>query len=203
MGTEHQIAFFVREISEADPPRRAAAVKGLGRIGRPEHTAVLIAAARDRDPGVRAAAAIGLGRLLAPTRGAPAPRDGRRAVERPVHDLLVELLADPDARVRRRAASAADRLELTGPAVTAALGRLLRDEEYHVRLNALVALRRLASPGTSRRWSTCSTIPRGRSGTSRAWWSGGCCTCGNTTTSCCPRCRGWRFRAREGHVRRP
>ncbi|GLZ12047.1 hypothetical protein Acsp04_22820 [Actinomadura sp. NBRC 104425] len=147
MGTEHQIEFFVREISEADPPRRAAAAKGLGRIGRPEHTAVLIAAARDGDPGVRAAAAIGLGRLLVPAPGERAPRDGRRAVARPVHDLLIELLADPDAQVRRRAALAADRLELTGPAVTAAFGRLLRDEEYHVRLNALVALERLAEPG--------------------------------------------------------
>lgn len=147
MGTEHQIEFFVREISEADPPRRAAAAKGLGRIGRPEHTAVLIAAARDGDPGVRAAAVIGLGRLLVPAPGKRAPRDGRRAVERPVHDLLIELPADPDARVRRRAALAADRLELTGPAATAAFGRLLRDEEYHVRLNALVALERLGEPG--------------------------------------------------------
>ncbi|MFC5745223.1 HEAT repeat domain-containing protein [Actinomadura rugatobispora] len=131
MGTEKRIESLVRELASGDPSRRAAAAKGLGRIGRPEHAAVLAAAARDEDAGVRAAAAIGLGRLAAPAAG----------------DVLFELLDDPDAQVRRRAVLAADRLALDGPAFTAALGRLLRDEEYHVRLNALAALDRLREPG--------------------------------------------------------
>jgi hypothetical protein len=41
MGVEHQIAFFLRELSAPDPARRAAAAKGLGRTGRAEHAHVL------------------------------------------------------------------------------------------------------------------------------------------------------------------
>ncbi|GAB2856970.1 hypothetical protein GCM10027176_69280 [Actinoallomurus bryophytorum] len=134
MGTEHQITFFLRESAEPDPERRAAAAKGLGRIGRAEHAQVLVDAARDPEPVVRAAAALGLGRLGVPGTG----------------DVLIGLMADADPRVRRRASVAADRLALTGPAVTEAFGRLLSDEDRHVRLNALAGLIRLDAPGDLR-----------------------------------------------------
>jgi HEAT repeat protein len=129
MGAEQQIAFFVRELSAPDPARRAAAAKGLGRIGQAEHAPVLAEAARDPEPVVRAAAAIGIGRL-----GRPG-------------DVLIALMEDADPRVRRQASAAADRLALTGPAATEVFGRLLRDEDRHVRLNALFCLLRLTAPG--------------------------------------------------------
>src|SRR3569833_4207555 len=66
MGADQQIAFFVRELSAPDPARRAAAAKGLGRIGQAAHAPVLAAAARGPEPVVRAAAALGLGRLGRP-----------------------------------------------------------------------------------------------------------------------------------------
>lgn len=134
MGTEHQISFFLRESAAPDPARRAAAAKGLGRIGRAEHAQALVRAARDREPVVRAAAALGLGRLGVPGTG----------------DVLIGLMADTDPRVRRRASVAADRLALTGPAVTEAFGRLLSDEDRHVRLKALVGLIRLDALGDLR-----------------------------------------------------
>jgi HEAT repeat protein len=131
VGTEHQISFFLRESAAPDPARRAAAAKGLGRLGRPEHAQALVSAARDPEPVVRAAAALGLGRLGVPGTG----------------DVLIGLMADADPRVRRRASVAADRLAVTGPAVTEAFERLLSDEDRHVRLNALVGLIRLNAPG--------------------------------------------------------
>ena len=127
MGAEHQIAFFVRELSGPDPARRAAAAKGLGRIGRAEHAGVLAEAGRAAEPEVRAAAAVGLGRLGVP------------------EDVLIDLMEDTDPEVRRQATAAADRLALTGPAEL--FGRLLRDDDWHVRLNALVRLTDLGTPG--------------------------------------------------------
>lgn len=38
-GSAHQIAFFLRELESEEPGRRAAAVKGLGRLGRGTSTA--------------------------------------------------------------------------------------------------------------------------------------------------------------------
>ncbi|TNY37812.1 HEAT repeat domain-containing protein [Thermomonospora catenispora] len=132
MGTGHQIAFFVRELSQAtDPKRRAAAAKGLGRLGGPEHAAPLTEAARDPDPAVRTAAAIGLGRL-----GAPG-----------TDHVLITLTTDDAPQVRRQATRAVNRLALTGPQVVEAFARLLTDEEWHVRLNAVTGLRRLGVPG--------------------------------------------------------
>ncbi|MER5296989.1 HEAT repeat domain-containing protein, partial [Streptomyces pharetrae] len=122
---EHQIAYFLREVQgAADPARRAAAAKGLGRTGRPEHAAVLVRAAGDRDPAVRAAAAVGLGRL---------------GVRQAAAEVLSALMGDRDARVRRRASLAAIRLGLDGPGIADAFARLLTDPERHVRINALTA----------------------------------------------------------------
>lgn len=132
MGAEHQIAFFLRELAAPEPQRRAAAVKGLGRTGRPEHAGVLVAVADDRAPEVRAAAALGLGRLGVPEAGA---------------EVLPVLMGDADAGVRRRASLAAVRLGLAGPAVTEAFARLLRDPDHHLRNNALAGLDALGAPG--------------------------------------------------------
>jgi HEAT repeat protein len=132
MGEDHQIAFLLRESAHSDPERRAAALKGLGRIGRAEHARVLGEAADDPDPAVRAAAALGLGRLGVPEAGEKA---------------LPLLMGDADPGVRRRASVAATRLGLGGPAITRAFARLLSDPDHHVRINALDGLSALAVPG--------------------------------------------------------
>jgi HEAT repeat protein len=120
---EHQIAYFLRELQgAAEPERRAAAAKGLGRTGRTEHATVLVRAAGDGDAAVRAAAAVGLGRL---------------GVREAAAEVMPALLADPDPRVRRRASLAAIRLELDVPGITDAFARLLSDPDRHVRINAL------------------------------------------------------------------
>ncbi|WP_433328285.1 HEAT repeat domain-containing protein [Spirillospora sp. CA-294931] len=130
MSDEHQIRFLVRELREAGTAaRRAAAAKGLGRLGRREHVHVLLDATYDVS-AVREAAAIGLGRLGVVSAG----------------DRLIELLDDPDARVRRRALLASERLELSGPPLETACLRLLSDADEHVRLNALTTLRRVTGP---------------------------------------------------------
>jgi HEAT repeat protein len=124
--SEHQIAFFLRELgTSADPARRAAAAKGLGRLGRAEHAAAVVRAAGDGDAVVRAAAAVGLGRL---------------GVRQAAAEVLPALLEDPDPRVRRRASLAVLRLGLDGPGMTETFARLLSDPDRHVRINALTAL---------------------------------------------------------------
>ncbi|MFE8991450.1 HEAT repeat domain-containing protein [Streptomyces collinus] len=132
MGEDHQIAFLLREWAQPDPERRAAALKGLGRIGRAEHARVLAEAADDPDPAVRAAAALGLGRLGVPEAG---------------EEALPALMGDADPDVRRRASAAAARLGLGGPAITRAFARLLSDPDHHVRINALDGLSALGVPG--------------------------------------------------------
>ncbi|PSM45183.1 hypothetical protein C6Y14_03660 [Streptomyces dioscori] len=136
MGTEQQITYFLRELADtgrhADPERRAAAAKGLGRTGRPEHAGVLTGAAADPVPAVRAAAALGLGRLGVPEAGGT---------------VLPELMRDTDPWVRRRASVAAIRLKLTGPAVTRAFADLLGDPDHHLRINALDGLYTLGVAG--------------------------------------------------------
>ncbi|MDN3353691.1 HEAT repeat domain-containing protein [Actinomadura sp. DC4] len=131
MGAEHQLAFFIRELAAPDAARRAAAAKGLGRVGRAEHAQTLVRAARDPEPVVRAAVALGLGRL------------GVRGTG----DALTGLMEDTDPGVRRRATVAVDRLALAGPDIVSALGRRLHDADRHVRLNALVRLTALRTPG--------------------------------------------------------
>ncbi len=132
MGSEQQIAFFLRELKAGDTWRRAAAAKGLGRVGRDEHAWVLVASADDRAPEVREAVAAGLGRL-------GVAEAGRR--------VLPELMGDEDPWVRRRAARAAIRLGLDGPAIVDAYSRLLRDPDRHLRINALDGLGALGLPG--------------------------------------------------------
>ncbi|KOV69504.1 hypothetical protein ADL00_11065 [Streptomyces sp. AS58] len=132
MTSGHQIAFFLRELTAPDPGRRAAAAKGLGRIGGAEHTTALAAVAGDAEPEVRAAAAIGLGRL---------------GVREAAEQVLPALMADVDARPRRRAALAAIKLGLDGTAVVTAFARLLRDPDHHVRINALDGLAALGATG--------------------------------------------------------
>ncbi|MEU6142788.1 HEAT repeat domain-containing protein [Streptomyces sp. NPDC047081] len=134
MYSEHQVAYFLRELAdpEAGPGRREAAVKGLGRIGRPEHSAHLVRATRDPEPAVRAAAAQALGRIGDRDAGA---------------QTLPALMADEDPIVRRRASRAAIRLALDGEAATEAFRQLLRDPDHHLRINALEALRTLGTPG--------------------------------------------------------
>ncbi|WP_328492165.1 HEAT repeat domain-containing protein [Streptomyces sp. NBC_00414] len=116
----------------ADPERRAAAAKGLGRIGRPEHAGVLVEAAGDPVPAVRAAAALGLGRLGVPEAAGT---------------VLPGLMRDADPWVRRRASVAAIRLGLQGPTVTRAYAVLLGDPDHHLRINALVGLYALGVTG--------------------------------------------------------
>ncbi|MER5835674.1 HEAT repeat domain-containing protein [Streptomyces sp. NPDC002130] len=132
MGADHQIAFLLRESAQRDPERRAAALKGLGRIGRAGHARVLVEAADAPEPSVRAAAALALGRLGVPEAG---------------EEVLPLLMGDPDPDVRRRASVAATRLGLDGPAAVRAFARLLADPDHHVRINALDGLAALGAPG--------------------------------------------------------
>ncbi|MFM9692170.1 HEAT repeat domain-containing protein [Streptomyces europaeiscabiei] len=124
-GSAHQIAFFLRELESEEPGRRAAAVKGLGRLGRgDEHGEVVARVARDAEAAVRAGAADALGRLGGDAAG----------------PVVVALMGDADTSVRRRASLAAERLALTGPAVTEAFRRLAEDADRHLRINALLGL---------------------------------------------------------------
>jgi HEAT repeat protein len=132
MGSEHQIAFFLRELAGRSTQRRVAAAKGLGKVGRREHAWVLAELAGDPVPQVREAAAIGLGRLGVPEAG---------------EKVLPLLMGDMDPWVRRRAALAAIHLELRGDGIVRAFAKLLDDPEYHVRINALVGLTALGVPG--------------------------------------------------------
>jgi HEAT repeat protein len=132
MTTEHQVAFFLRELETGDTWRRAAVAKGLGRLGDTEHAAVLVRAAADPAPEVREGAAVGLGRLGVPAAGA---------------EVLPALMDDDDPWVRRQASLASIRLGLRGREVVDAYGRLLGDPDHHLRINALEALRELGVPG--------------------------------------------------------
>ncbi|MFB7934409.1 HEAT repeat domain-containing protein [Streptomyces sp. NPDC056039] len=132
MGADQQSAFFLRETAAADPERRTAAVKGLGRTGGAAYVRVLVAAADDPAPSVRAAAALTLGRLGVPGAGG---------------EVLPLLMDDENPGVRRRASVAATRLGLRGPVVTEAFARRLADPEHHVRINALEGLAALGAPG--------------------------------------------------------
>ncbi|MFJ2262956.1 HEAT repeat domain-containing protein [Streptomyces sp. NPDC087844] len=150
MGTEQQITYFLRELANtgphADPGRRAAAAKGLGRIGRPEHAGALAEAADDPVPAVRAAAALGLGRLGVPEAGGT---------------VLPGLMRDTGPWVRRRASVAAIRLKLTGRTVTEAFVGLLDDPDHHLRINALVGLYALGVTGDAAAVSRLLDDPRG------------------------------------------
>ncbi|MEV7074402.1 HEAT repeat domain-containing protein [Streptomyces sp. NPDC093990] len=132
MTAEHQIAFFLRELETGDTWRRAAAVKGLGRLGTAAHAAVLVRAAADPSPEVREGAAVGLGRL---------------GVAAGMADTLCTLMDDDDPWVRRQASLASRRLGLRDREVVDAYARLLSDPDYHLRINALDALRELGVPG--------------------------------------------------------
>lgn len=132
MTREHQIAFFLRELETGDTWRRAAAAKGLGKLGDPEHAAALLRAAADPAPEVREGAAVGLGRLGVSAAGARS---------------LPALMDDDDPWVRRKASLAAIRLGLCDREVVDAYGRLLGDPDHHLRINALEALRELGVPG--------------------------------------------------------
>ncbi|MEU6002031.1 HEAT repeat domain-containing protein [Streptomyces sp. NPDC047197] len=132
MTTEHQIAFFLRELETGDTWRRAAAAKGLGKLGDTEHAAVLVRAAADPAPEVREGAAVGLGRLGVVAAGAK---------------TLPALMDDDDPWVRRKASLASLRLGLRDREVVDAYGRLLSDPDHHLRINALEGLRELGVPG--------------------------------------------------------
>ncbi|MEU6676642.1 HEAT repeat domain-containing protein [Streptomyces sp. NPDC046925] len=135
MTTDHQIAFFLRELETGDTWRRAAAAKGLGKLGGTEHAAVLLRAAADSAPEVREGAAVGLGRLGVPPAGAA------------VVQALCALMDDVDPWVRRQASLASVRLGLRDREVVDGYARLLGDPDYHLRINALEALRELGVPG--------------------------------------------------------
>lgn len=132
MTTDHQIAFFLRELETGDTWRRAAAAKGLGKLGDAQHAAVLVGAAADPAPEVREGAAVGLGRLGVSEAGA---------------QTLPALMDDVEPWVRRKASLASIRLGLRDREIVDAYGRLLSDPDYHLRINALEALRELGVPG--------------------------------------------------------
>lgn len=132
MTREHQVAFFLRELETGDTWRRAAAAKGLGKLGEAEHAAVLVRAAADPAPEVREGAAVGLGRLGVSAAGA---------------QTLPALMGDDDPWVRRQASLASIRLGLRDREVVEAYARLLGDPDHHLRINALEALRELGVPG--------------------------------------------------------
>jgi len=132
MTTDHQVAFFLAELERGDTWRRAAAAKGLGKLGGSEHAAVLMRAAADPAPEVREGAAMGLGRLGVRAAGAK---------------VLPALMDDDDPWVRRRASLASLRLGLRDREVVDAYGRLLGDPDHHLRINALDGLRELGVPG--------------------------------------------------------
>ncbi|MDH6553803.1 HEAT repeat protein [Streptomyces sp. SAI-208] len=132
MTAEHQVAFFLRELETGDTWGRAAAAKGLGRLGTTEHATVLVRAAADPAPEVREGAAVGLGRL---------------GVSAGMAETLCTLMDDDDPWVRRQASLASRRLGLRDRAVVEAYGRLLGDPDHHLRINALDALRELGVPG--------------------------------------------------------
>ncbi|MFJ6086821.1 HEAT repeat domain-containing protein [Streptomyces sp. NPDC092369] len=131
MTAEHQVAFFLRELATGDTCGKAAAAKGLGKLGDTEHVAVLVRAAADPAPEVRAGAAVGLGRLGVPEAGA---------------EILPALMDDDDPWVRSKASLAAIRLGLSDREVVDAYGRLLGDPDHHLRINALDALWELGVP---------------------------------------------------------
>ncbi|MFM9580471.1 HEAT repeat domain-containing protein [Streptomyces caniscabiei] len=146
-GAAHQIAYFLRESAATEPGRRAAAVKGLGRVGRwaaaygdvvAGVAEAVVRAAQDPAAVVRAGAADALGRL------GPVGGDGAGAV-------VLGLMGDPDGGVRRRASLAAERLALEGPDVVGAFRRLMSDDsDWHLRLNGLLGLaRREGNPETA------------------------------------------------------
>ncbi|WP_210583608.1 HEAT repeat domain-containing protein [Streptomyces sp. GESEQ-35] len=132
MGSEQQIAFFLRGLEDGDTWRRAAAAKGLGRVGRDEHAWALVGSADDRAPEVREAAALGLGRLGVAEAG---------------RGVLPALMGDEDPWVRRRASRAAIRLGLDDPAIVDSFSTLLRDPDHHLRINGLDGLTALGVPG--------------------------------------------------------
>lgn len=122
----------MRELETGDTWRRAAAAKGLGKLGEPEHATVLVRAAADPAPEVREGAAMGLGRLGVAVAGS---------------QTLPALMDDDDPRVRRQASLASIRLGLCDREVVEAYARLLHDPDHHLRINALEALRELGVPG--------------------------------------------------------
>ncbi|MCW8382190.1 HEAT repeat domain-containing protein [Streptomyces justiciae] len=132
MTTDHQVAFFLKELETGNTWRRAAAAKGLGKIGDSEHAAVLMRAAADPAPEVREGAAVGLGRLGVYAAGLK---------------TLPALMDDDDPWVRRQASLASRRLGLREREVVDAYARLLSDPDYHLRINALDGLRELGVPG--------------------------------------------------------
>ncbi|MGW5733097.1 MULTISPECIES: HEAT repeat domain-containing protein [Streptomyces] len=132
MTADHQIAFFLRELETGDTWRRAAAAKGLGKLGDAEHAAVLVRAADDPAPEVREGAAVGLGRL---------------GVRAGAAHTLSALMNDVDPWVRRKASLASVRLGLRDREVVDAYARLLGDPDHHLRINALEALLELGVPG--------------------------------------------------------
>ncbi|MFF5481968.1 HEAT repeat domain-containing protein [Streptomyces sp. NPDC012935] len=132
MGSDQQIAFFLRALRTGDTWRRAAAAKGLGRVGRDEHAWVLVGSADDPAPEVREAVAMGL---------------GRSGVAEAGRTVLPGLMGDEDPWVRRRASRAAIRLGLDDQAVVNAFSGLLRDPDHHLRINALDGLAALGVPG--------------------------------------------------------
>jgi HEAT repeat protein len=101
-----------------DPSARAAAAAALGAIGTPEANAAMERSLSDYDTSVADAAASGL------------QRAGDKA-----QSAITQALADPDANVRARAASATGGLSTTTLAAKA-----LSDSDPRVRTNAALAM---------------------------------------------------------------
>lgn len=117
-----------RYAKDEDPRIRLAAVRALGRIGRPEVRVALERALGDSDKEVRAAAAFSLGQL------------GDKAV---VDDLL-RALDDPSYGVRRNVIEALGKAG--DPKAAPALIDLLESQSADLRGEAVLALGRLEDP---------------------------------------------------------
>lgn len=141
------------EESNSEHTARAAAAVALGRIGDPSATDALIAAIADPfNAGTAASTALGrlspppIERLIEATRDANAWRRARAVVAlgeagaSSAFDAVVALLDDPEASVRRAAASGLERLR-DPRAVEPLVGVLAREDEASlVRSYAAVAL---------------------------------------------------------------
>jgi len=122
------LQLFTDNVKDKDPGVRAAAARGLGTHGGPEHVPLLVERLKDEDPGVRVEAARGLQRLHNPV-----------AIDPLLAVLDKDKEAEPD--VRLEAASALG--QYAENRVVEQLIQALKDENLSVNLMTQDSLRTL------------------------------------------------------------